>query len=327
MVEEKSNLEVERMLPSQNACLLATSTVMCWCLASMKMLHPTWKWMIVVFPALVVVLQHRSVWIQLAMMLFIMLFSNNQFRRWTFSFAAVSAFAAVTIILLAPTGKVASSLTQSAETTSGTHSTANWREEGWKQLLSPVYVGGPGDYAIGKPFGSGFVRYFNHERLEVEPHNCYVYAILRSGVIGCFFFIALMLAAFVQLWKRGLLGKGFAVTQVGLVSYPSPKHDCISASAEAQEGPPPEVAIARRPNCASLREPAPFLLGRRASFNLARANLLQPLFCLKLVLMSKKWCTMLASVVRSMKCLSPSFFVAGPQIRLIGACWPKKCGL
>jgi len=212
-------LEVSRLLPSQNACFMASCLILMWGLLAEGRLERQWKWMLIALPIFVVILQHRSVWIQMIVMMCVCAIGERRFRKWTVAWCSIGLAAALAMAVFAPSSGLAQSLVTSVRTTSGEHSTANWREEGWKQLLAPKFIGDTENYVIGKPAGTGFLRYIRGLPIDAEPHNCFVLIILRAGYLGLAIFILMCLLLLWHLWMRGSFGRALAVSVMGLLGY------------------------------------------------------------------------------------------------------------
>jgi len=135
------------------------------------------------FGPVLLLLQHRTVWVVLLLGLIWMGLKDARFRGM--AIGAIAGMAVVGIVLTAilfghKSEIAASSLRESA----GNSDSFVWRVEGWYQLLFNNPSRNPFNDTIGQPFGTGFERMVLGERVEVAPHNYYISAFLRLGIIG-----------------------------------------------------------------------------------------------------------------------------------------------
>jgi len=136
----------------------------------------------------VVLLQHRTVWVVALITTMVAAFQQGKIRRRV-AYILTGAVVAGAIFGLVAFGenmsKVPDALNASVdEAINKSDSTFMWRVEGWSGLLAERSTFGYSDYLFGKPFGSGYVRkVWNIERTET-PHNYYIQTFLRLGVFG-----------------------------------------------------------------------------------------------------------------------------------------------
>lgn len=78
-----------------------------------------------------------------------------------------------------------------------------WRVQSWQALVEQWAYGGPVVNLVGKPFGAGFSRHIEAAQEEVtqNPHNHYVYALLRVGLIGVLAMLAAYFMALRTSWR------------------------------------------------------------------------------------------------------------------------------
>ncbi|GGI05404.1 O-antigen ligase family protein [Egicoccus halophilus] len=141
------------------------------------------RWTAPVLLVLVVVLQHRTVWVAgLAGVLYLL------YRERTLATRALGALAAggvvflllSTLVLGGGSDELSEQLQGSAQSTA----TFEWRVEGWVALIRSGPQGAA-EVATGQPFGAGWTRTVEDGRVvDVSPHNFYVEAYLRVGIIG-----------------------------------------------------------------------------------------------------------------------------------------------
>lgn len=155
-------------------------------------------------PLAVLMLQHRSVWIAVAVAA-VWLFIKNPGSARRFVPAMYGGLVLLIIVaLLLPassSGGIYNSLAFSVSEAFGDRSSLQWRLLSWSGLMTPDHLTAM-DYVIGQPMGSGFLRYVWGEAVDVQPHNYYVEAFLRTGAVG----LASLLGLFLSLLKRLKLG-------------------------------------------------------------------------------------------------------------------------
>lgn len=142
---------------------------------------------------LVLVLQHRSVWVAT--------FGALTLVAWHQRAAvAAKAFPIIgmgvvmvgimaTFIALDPSNRLTETITQSAVSVTESHGTHTDRIEGWRVLLTD-YVGySPREWMLGKPYGTGYERYSSGLLKSYSPHNFYIQLLLRIGAVGVLLFL------------------------------------------------------------------------------------------------------------------------------------------
>ncbi|MBE0446824.1 MAG: O-antigen ligase family protein [Actinobacteria bacterium] len=147
-----------------------------------------WRSFSSVLLPVVVLLQHRTVWVLALVATMLAAFQQGKVRRRV-AYILTSAVVAGAIFGLVVFGenisKIPDSLSASVdEAINKSDSTFIWRVESWSALLAERSSFGYSDYLFGKPFGSGYVRkVWDFERTET-PHNYYIQTFLRLGVFG-----------------------------------------------------------------------------------------------------------------------------------------------
>lgn len=136
----------------------------------------------------VVLLQHRTVWVVALIATLLAAFQQGKVRRrivYILAGAVVAGAIFGLVVFGENMDKIPDSLSAStAEAIGKSDSTFMWRVESWKALLAERNTFGYSDYLFGKPFGAGYVRkVWDFERTET-PHNYYVQAFLRLGALG-----------------------------------------------------------------------------------------------------------------------------------------------
>lgn len=151
-----------------------------------------------VFLSIVLISQHRSVWIAAVVgMTAVLLISASagraRARARSRAFALLAAGASLAFV-----GWVLGSAGNQAIGSVANSATFDWRTSGWQALVSDAIARGPVVVAIGDPFGGGFLRTIGHDTTGVQPHNWYVGMFLRLGIIGVMVFAGMLAAA---VWK------------------------------------------------------------------------------------------------------------------------------
>ena len=160
-----------------------------------------------VFGLLVVLLQHRSVWVASISGLLVMAVLEARRHRAAAMRFMLLAFAITAVVSF---GTLASrstttSVESQAESAFGSGGTfMGFRVPGWLALSKEwVSSGSPITYLIGKPYGSGFKRYiygFRSKPVEVAPHDQYIHLLFRGGLIGLACFLWVIGVAMRHLW-------------------------------------------------------------------------------------------------------------------------------
>ncbi|MFC4471056.1 O-antigen ligase family protein [Streptomyces xiangluensis] len=165
---------------------------------------------------LVVLLQHRTVWVIAAVMA-VMWWALRPARagqRLAAAAAAVLSLCMVALTFAAGTfGSVGSVLANSFEETQDTNSTFSWRVLGWQELMDAPRT--MTQWLIGSPFGSGYDRWVGGVVISVSPHDYYLHVLLRLGLAG----LLVLLALYVLVWWRlSRVGTGKLALRLLLVS-------------------------------------------------------------------------------------------------------------
>lgn len=142
---------------------------------------------------LVLILQHRSVWVAT--------FGALALVAWR-QRAAVAAKAFPIIgmgvvmmgimaafVVLNPSNRLTETITRSAVSVTESQGTHTDRLEGWKVLLTDYAGYSPREWMLGKPYGTGYERYSAGLLRTYSPHNFYIQLLLRLGAIGALLFI------------------------------------------------------------------------------------------------------------------------------------------
>ncbi|MFC7305778.1 hypothetical protein ACFQVC_16310 [Streptomyces monticola] len=141
----------------------------------------------------VVLLQFRTAWAALVVMLAGLLLTRRAHtsRLTSFAKAATAAAAVLLVGLLGLGGSLADGLLASSQD----DTTLSWRVAGWLALLPTV--GGPVEWLTGRPFGSGFERLMDGVVVNLSSHNAYLDVLLHLGLLG----VGALLLLFLRMWK------------------------------------------------------------------------------------------------------------------------------
>ena len=145
------------------------------------------------FGGLVVVLQHRSAWGGYALgMLLVLVHQHRHVWRRLPILLGFTMLAGGTLAIAATLGAfdaLAQSLVESLVSVGQANSTATDRIDAWDTLLSEWKGADGWDILFGFPFGHGFRWYINHTVVDFQPHNFYVFLLLRTGACGLLLFL------------------------------------------------------------------------------------------------------------------------------------------
>lgn len=183
-----------RVLNAGQTCVVAQALLM-FGLFSVRNTQGTNVLWIGVVAAVVLALQHRTVWLMTACAMGVLVAFMPEVRK-----RVAGPLIAGTIVLAIAVGigvayggmdsvldSVYTSAISALDLSSGTQGD---RIYGWSQLLGGL---SSLEWVAGKPFGSGFARFESALRsavIDYYPHNVYVAVILRTGLCGLFLFLA-----------------------------------------------------------------------------------------------------------------------------------------
>lgn len=170
---------------------------------------PTWwRAFLPILFVCIVMLQHRTVWVVTLASVAIIFLLSGKIRSKAISTFVVAGVLGTAVLLPFVAGgqldRVQQSLVHSVEEVGQKDSTLAWRVESWKTLVEQWAYGGPVVNMIGKPFGAGFSRYIELAQTELtqNPHNHYVYALLRVGLVGLLAMLAVYYMALRSMWAN-----------------------------------------------------------------------------------------------------------------------------
>jgi uncharacterized MnhB-related membrane protein len=146
---------------------------------------------------LVVLLQHRTVWIVTAVGVVLLFYRERAIARraLTILLSVIGLLAALSFTLFdSPDVQLGEQLASSAQSTG----TFEWRYDGWRALLTDSGPENSAEVLVGLPFGSGWERTLpNGGTIEshISPHNFYLETFLRVGALGLVLLVALYVLA------------------------------------------------------------------------------------------------------------------------------------
>jgi hypothetical protein len=185
-----------RVIDNRSALIVAQALLMVLPLVLRKRASLWQRRLFFVFVPVLVVLQHRTIW--LVLLLGGVLLLQRSGAVTTEKFAVILGLGAIvlTLLIMNP-GLEQSSIVERSPVHTGS---LEWRWNSWVALLSDE-TGGI-EWVSGTPFGSGFERELNGVTVDIIPHNWYVEITYRLGIIGILPFIALYAAA-IRRWRGG----------------------------------------------------------------------------------------------------------------------------
>lgn len=167
-----------------------------------------WRAFLPILFVCIVMLQHRTVWaVTLASIAIIFLLAGKVRSKAISTFVLTGVLGTAVLLPFVAGGQldtVQQSLSHSVEEVGQKDSTLAWRVESWKTLIEQWAYGGPVVNMIGNPFGAGFSRHIAFSQIELtqNPHNHYVYALLRVGLVGLLAMLAVYFTALRFMWKN-----------------------------------------------------------------------------------------------------------------------------
>lgn len=241
---------VFRALPSEAAFFLAAAALvhgMAWLRGTgtpRSGLHA------LIFAAIVLVLQHRSVWLASVVAgAYLLIQERKHLPRqfpWLLGFVLVGGIGtgiAATVGYLDP---LFDALDASLSSVTASRSTVTDRMFGWESLLDEWANSSTKTLLFGFPYGHGWHRFVDGKIAEYSPHNFYVDMLLRVGVVGLGLLVLATLLALVY----SLLGRvesepeylqvrGFGLILIASVVYYVPysasyTHGAVTGLALAQ---------------------------------------------------------------------------------------------
>lgn len=188
-------------------------------LVTMSWRRPRYRALAVGLLLVVVLLQHRTVWVVTVVAILAYLVLGRAAGRDRLPVGVAAAFSVAVAYVgysaLHVGKEVAGDLQSSYTSMQGPHSTLTWRVSGWQELLSQPR--GVLDTVMGHPFGAGFARDLNGHTVTVAPHNWYIETFLEIGVVGLVLYAGVYAVAFFALRsgsRADLLARLVLLTQL-----------------------------------------------------------------------------------------------------------------
>lgn len=130
----------------------------------------------------IVLLQHRTVWIALIVSGMVIVLRDRLLARRlaVLALGAVLVGGLFVLVVFGDTQEVTAELGQSVQD----EGTFRWRYLGWAALLEGGGVDTPIEALHGQPFGTGWERMLRGQLIVVSPHNFYIESYLRVGLVG-----------------------------------------------------------------------------------------------------------------------------------------------
>jgi O-antigen ligase len=182
-----------RVIPSEEAMFLASLMIVLFRKAlDLPAEASKWLWAaVVLLTALVLLLQHRSVWLAaVSGMLVLAMLDWQKVRKLTPYFAAAAVPAGLAVGAMLVKGSLDDTVAALSYSVQN-EGTLSWRVEGWLDLLAQWRNSGGVGKLLGEPFGVGFSRYLSSLGVIVErsPHNSYLTLLLKVGILGLALFV------------------------------------------------------------------------------------------------------------------------------------------
>ena len=167
-----------RVIDNQDTLILAVALLGSVPLWSRGALTPFERRAVVALVPVVILLNHRTIWIATVVGVVVLANRNPQLGRTLVT--AIGIVALLGGVAIAALQNVEESPLPQAPTSLRTFL---WRYEGWRALVvdgdhDPVSI------VLGQPFGGGYAREVFGYRVDVAPHNFYLQTYLRSGLLG-----------------------------------------------------------------------------------------------------------------------------------------------
>lgn len=151
--------------------------------------------------AAVILLQHRTLWGELALVAVLVLVRVPSVGRRLLAWGVVG-IVAVTGLAFALLGEGTDRiLVEGLSDSASNVDTFSWRVEGWSDLFEEQGPDDPLTWAIGRPFGGGFPRIISGQLVDVSPHNFYLELLLRLGATGLLLFVGVHGWVIVRAWS------------------------------------------------------------------------------------------------------------------------------
>lgn len=208
-------LEAGRPISSGQAMILAIAAILCiWCWSRLG--NRSYFIGFLGFTVVVVLAQHRSVWIALAIgvVLSLLFLLKGQAAAVVGALVLIIGTALVSLVIFSDS-RIAAILFESAADSR----TYDGRVYDWQILIGASFDSGLHTVLTGFPFGSGWTRYREDGlRIGYIPHNWYVATYLRAGAFGLLFMVFVGAVLIQRGWKNRFTTPALAIAAM-LVAY------------------------------------------------------------------------------------------------------------
>jgi hypothetical protein len=202
-----------RPIDAASAFVVAEAAVMLLC----RPRRGLGAWLMILFLLLLVVLlQHRTVWVAATVMVggWLVLRPGRSDRKVLGLGAALLfvVMGGLAALLFKDDG-----LMRHLASSATNEDTWQWRVDSWRLLvdkLSSLH-----DWMVGQPFGSGFARFLYTGVVDVQPHNYYLHLVLRVGVLGLCAALALVITTLRRTDRRTPEGLALWLTTAGIACF------------------------------------------------------------------------------------------------------------
>ena len=210
-----------RVIWSNPTLIIAMAMLICVHLATTARRVPGYWVLAMMFASVVVVLQHRSVWISAmgGLLTFVYVGRYQRVAHFPRLSAILVCLAAALVLTVAGLKGPSESITAQALRAVSSSGTFAGRVSGWRSLLTDwLSSRSPITYAVGKPFGSGYTRYSEKgTAVSYQPHNYYVHLLYRGGLVGLACFLWIAIAGGKSIWQALRRGEPNASIHLALV--------------------------------------------------------------------------------------------------------------
>jgi hypothetical protein len=157
----------------------------------------TWqRRLFLVLGPVLILLQHRTVWIAVLLGLLWLCARDARFRT-RFVVGIIASLVVGALLTLLLFGSQGESTQRSLQLSASDTGTFAWRVEGWKALLTEKAP--PETLLMGQPFGAGFDRHVGGGILTASAHNFYLETLIQFGIPGVLLLFGL------YIWSIGRL--------------------------------------------------------------------------------------------------------------------------
>jgi hypothetical protein len=219
-VELEDNLrEVVRSLGSDYAIVIGQAFIAAIYLLIVDRRRGWWWWAAAgMFAVVTLALQHRSVWTATAAGAAWLAFRTGRLSpvRWL-ALGAAACVALCFVVAADPTvlGSASAMISTNVDETESTHSTWEWRVQGYKEAADRVLNGGTTDMLIGPP--AGWSAHSDASFASTHIHSRYVDTFAYYGFVGASVLLVWFVVLIQRSRGRGHIGSGIQLGSPALV--------------------------------------------------------------------------------------------------------------